>query len=143
MPHLVILYTKNLETRTDMSQLCRKLADVMIALKDDSGLAVFPIGGTRVLAYPTAHHAVADGGSVGRAAGGSGDYGFVYLNVRMAKGRAKAVHQRLGELLLGATRSQLEPVFESHHIGLTLQIDEGHEVFDAKHSNLHPLFNPA
>ena len=26
------------------------------------------------------------------------------------------------------------------HIGVTLQIDEGQEVFDAKHSNLHPLF---
>ena len=27
------------------------------------------------------------------------------------------------------------------HIGITLQIDEGKEVFDGKHSNLHPLFN--
>jgi 5-carboxymethyl-2-hydroxymuconate isomerase len=27
------------------------------------------------------------------------------------------------------------------HIGITLQIDVGPEVFDAKHSNLHPLFN--
>jgi 5-carboxymethyl-2-hydroxymuconate isomerase len=27
------------------------------------------------------------------------------------------------------------------HIGITLQIDEGNEVFDGKHSNLHPLFN--
>jgi 5-carboxymethyl-2-hydroxymuconate isomerase len=27
-------------------------------------------------------------------------------------------------------------------LGLTLQIDEGHEVFDAKLGNLHPLFAP-
>jgi 5-carboxymethyl-2-hydroxymuconate isomerase len=26
-------------------------------------------------------------------------------------------------------------------VGLTLQVDEGHEVFDAKFGNLHPLFN--
>ena len=29
------------------------------------------------------------------------------------------------------------------HIGITLQIDVGPEVFDAKHSNLHPLFQAA
>jgi 5-carboxymethyl-2-hydroxymuconate isomerase len=26
-------------------------------------------------------------------------------------------------------------------IGITVQVDEGHEVFDAKTSSLHPLFN--
>jgi 5-carboxymethyl-2-hydroxymuconate isomerase len=34
-------------------------------------------------------------------------------------------------------------VLGSEHMGLTVQIDEGHEVFDAKHSTLHPLFNKA
>jgi 5-carboxymethyl-2-hydroxymuconate isomerase len=29
---------------------------------------------------------------------------------------------------------------KDRHIGVTLQVDEGHEVFDAKHSTLHPLF---
>ena len=37
-------------------------------------------------------------------------------------------------------KTHFQPVFMQRHIGLTLQIDEGHEVFDAKHSNLHPLF---
>ena len=27
------------------------------------------------------------------------------------------------------------------HLGVTLQIDVGSEVFDAKYSTLHPLFN--
>jgi 5-carboxymethyl-2-hydroxymuconate isomerase len=27
------------------------------------------------------------------------------------------------------------------HLGLTVQVDVGSEVFDAKHSTLHPLFN--
>jgi 5-carboxymethyl-2-hydroxymuconate isomerase len=34
-------------------------------------------------------------------------------------------------------------VLASHHLGLTLQIDEGPEVFDAKFGNLHPLFKKA
>jgi 5-carboxymethyl-2-hydroxymuconate isomerase len=59
MPHLVILYTPNIEAETDMSALCRTLADTMLKQQDEAGKPVFPIGGTRVLAYPAAHYAVA------------------------------------------------------------------------------------
>jgi len=141
MPHLVILYTNNLEKETDMTALCRSLADVMLVQHDESDKPVFPTGGTRVLAYPAAHYAVADGGDAGRAAGGSGDYAFVYLNLRMGRGRSPAVHKRVGDALLMATKAHFQPLFSQRHIGVTLQIDEGPEVFDAKHSNLHPLFN--
>ena len=59
MPHCVILYTPNLETKTDVGVLCRKLADTMLTIRDEAGKQVFPTGGTRVLAYPAAHYAVA------------------------------------------------------------------------------------
>jgi 5-carboxymethyl-2-hydroxymuconate isomerase len=51
-----------------------------------------------------------------------------------------ATHKRVGDALLMATKAHFQPLFSQRHIGVTLQIDEGHEVFDAKHSNLHPLF---
>ena len=145
MPHLVILYTPNLdrpvgEGGTDMTALCRALADVMLAQRDEAGAAVFPPGGTRVLAFPAAHHAVSDGGAAGRAAGGSGDYAFVYLNLRMARGRSAAVQQACGRALEACVKAHFAPLFERGHVGVTLQIDEGHEVFDAKNSSLHPLF---
>ena len=145
MPHLVILYTPNLdrpaaEGGSDMTALCRALADVMLALRDESGAPAFPPGGTRVLAYPAAHSAVSDGGAAGRAAGGSGDYAFVYLNLRMARGRPAAVHQACGRALEACVMAHFRPLFERGYIGVTLQIDEGHEVFDAKNSSLHPLF---
>ena len=140
MPHLVILYTPNLETQTDMSALCRALADTMVAARDEAGQSVFPTGGVRVLAYPAAHHAVADGGAAGRAAGGSGDYGFVYLNLRMARGRSPATHQSVGRALEAGVKRHFAPLLATRHLGITLQIDEGHEVFDAKNSSLHPLF---
>ncbi len=133
MPHLVILYTPNLESETDMTALCRALADTMLGVLDEDGKQIFPTGGTRVLAYPAAHYAVADG---------KADYAFVYLNVRMAHGRSGPVHKRLGDALLLTAKSHFQPVFTQRHIGITLQIDEGHEVFDTKHSNLHPLFQP-
>jgi 5-carboxymethyl-2-hydroxymuconate isomerase len=140
MPHLVILYTPNLDTKTDMTALCRSLADTMLAQRDEAGQAVFPTGGTRVLAYPAAHYAVADGGAAGRAAGGSGEYAFIYLNVRMAAGRSQAVKDRVGDSILTSAKIHLAPVFARHHIGMTVQVDEGAQAYDGKHSTLHPLF---
>jgi 5-carboxymethyl-2-hydroxymuconate isomerase len=148
MPHLVLYYTPNLDAETDMTALCRALADRLLAVTDEAGQAVFPKGGTRVLAYPAAHCAVSDGGAAGRAAhthtgaasGDPGDYAFVYLNLRMGRGRSAATHKQVGEALLLVTKQHFQPLFAQRHLGITLQIDEGHEVFDGKHSNIHPLF---
>jgi 5-carboxymethyl-2-hydroxymuconate isomerase len=132
MPHLVLLYTPNLETELDMSGLCRNLADAMVTVRDEAGAQVFPTGGTRVLAYPAAHFAVADG---------SGDFGFCWLNLRMGRGRSEATQQAAGQAVLEAARARFAPVLERRRVGLTLQVDVGAEVFDAKFGNLHPLFN--
>ncbi|MDB5898984.1 MAG: 5-carboxymethyl-2-hydroxymuconate isomerase [Ramlibacter sp.] len=133
MPHLVILYTPNIEPKTDISLLCRTLADEMLQVLDESGKQVFPTGGTRVLAYPAAHYAVADG---------KADYGFMYLNVRMAGGRSDAVKKSAGDRLLAKLKEHFAPIFEQELVGITLQIDESPgQVYDGKHSTLHPLFN--
>ena len=143
MPHLVILYTGQLDQAVNMTSLCRQLADAMLTVKDEAGKQVFPTGGTRVLAYPAPHYAVADGGAAGIAAGGDGDYAFAYLNVRMGRGRSEATQQRAGETLLAVAQAFFAPLMDKQHVGVTLQIDVGQEVFDAKHSSLHPLFNKA
>lgn len=134
MPHLVILYTSNLEGRTNLDALCRSLADAMLAVRDEEHKQVFPTGGTRVLAYPAAHYAVADGRD--------DDYAFMYLNLRMAAGRSDAVKQQAGDALLDVVKKHYAPIFEKSLIGITLQIDESPgQVYDGKHSMLHPLFN--
>lgn len=148
MPHLVILYTGQLDAEVHMTTLCRQMADAMLTVKDEAGQQVFPTGGTRVLAYPAPHYAVADGGTAGQAAGlydhnphgGSGDYAFVYLNLRMGRGRSEVTQQSAGQALLDVAKVFFAPVMAQRHIGITLQIDVGPEVFDAKHSNIHPLF---
>jgi 5-carboxymethyl-2-hydroxymuconate isomerase len=140
MPHLVILYTPQLEADTNMTALCRSLADTMLTVKDEAGKQVFPTGGVRVLAYPAAHYAIADGGEAGREAGGSGDYGFIYLNLRMGRGRSDAVKQQAGQALQKTAMDHLQPLLELKPVGVTFQIDEGPEVFDSKNSSLHPLF---
>jgi 5-carboxymethyl-2-hydroxymuconate isomerase len=133
MPHCVILYTPNVESRTDMGALCRRLADTMLTVLDEQGRQVFPTGGARVLAYPAAHYAVADG---------KGDYAFVYINVRMGAGRSAAVQKDAGDRLMAVVKEHFAPVFAQELIGITLQIDESPgQVYDGKHSTLHPLFN--
>jgi 5-carboxymethyl-2-hydroxymuconate isomerase len=133
MPHLVILYTPNIESETDMSALCRTLADTMLEQRDEDGKQVYPTGGTRVLAYPAAHYAVADG---------KADYAFVYLNLRMAAGRSATVKKHVGDALLDQVKRHFATIFDKRHIGITLNVDESPgQVYDGKHSNLHPLFN--
>jgi 5-carboxymethyl-2-hydroxymuconate isomerase len=148
MPHLVILYTPSLDRAPeqggcDMTALCRALVDTMLRITDEAGKQVFPTGGVRVLAYPAAHSAVADGGAADRANGGDGDYAFVYLNLRMGRGRPEAVRRKAGDALAATAKSFFEPLMSRRRLGLTLQIDEGPEVFDAKLGNLHPLFSKA
>ena len=134
MPHLVILYTPNLETELDMTGLCRSMADAMLTVRDEAGAQVFPTGGTRVLAYPAAHCAVADG---------SGDFAFCWFHLRMGRGRSEAVQQAAGQALAAAAKERFAHVLGRRPVGLTLQVDVGAEVFDAKFGNLHPLFAKA
>jgi 5-carboxymethyl-2-hydroxymuconate isomerase len=133
MPHVTILYTPELDAdpATDMPGLCRRLADTMLAARDDAGAAVFPVGGVRVYAHPATHSAVADG---------SGEHGFVYINLRMARGRSAATTQGVGEALAAATKAHFAALLARRPVGVTLQVDEGAEVFDAKLGNLHAHF---
>jgi 5-carboxymethyl-2-hydroxymuconate isomerase len=134
MPHLTLLYSPSLEGDADMPALCRKLAATMQSLRDEAGQPVFPVGGIRVLAYPAAHDAVGDG---------SPELAFCYFNLRMAKGRSEATHRSTGQALADCARLHLAPVLARRKVGLTLQVDEGREVFDAKFGNLHAHFQKA
>jgi 5-carboxymethyl-2-hydroxymuconate isomerase len=137
MPHLTIVYTPNIEA--DFDGLCRGLCDTLVAMRDDEGKAVYPPGGTRVMAFPATHYAVADG---------SADYPFMYLNLRIFGGRPAAITKRTGDSLLAKTKVLLEKLIERGPIGITLQIDETPKEMPAplvmsyedRHNTLHTLF---
>ena len=135
MPHLNIEYTANLDALTDMGRLCNTLAATLVALRGEDGVApLFPVAGTRVMAWPAPHFAVADG-KPGRA--------FVYMNLLITPGRSEALKKRAGDALLAAASAHLDPVFAQHALGLTLQIDEGAPVYEGKRNNLAAHLNPA
>ena len=134
MPHLTIDYTANLEADADMGRLCTTLAATLVALRHDDGGPLFPVAGTRVMAWPAPHFAVADG-QPGRA--------FIYLNLLITPGRSQAMVQRAGEALLASAKAHLDKVFSSHAVGLTLQITEGAPLYEGKHNNLAGHLAPA
>jgi len=131
MPHVTIQYTANLDPDARIGALCATLAEVICAQRDDAGERLYPIGGTRVLAYPAQAYAVADGAP---------DRAFCYVNARIAPGRPRERVQATGEAIGAAVKAHFAAIFASRPIGITVQIDEGAPVFDLKHSNLHPLF---
>ena len=127
MPHLNIEYTANLEATAEMGILCKALAATLVALRHDDGSALFPVAGTRVMAWPAPHFAVADG---------QPDRAFIYLNLRITPGRSAATIARTGDAVLARAKAHLAPLFATHAVGLTLQIDEGAPVYEGKHNNL-------
>ncbi|MEO7057889.1 MAG: 5-carboxymethyl-2-hydroxymuconate isomerase [Caldimonas sp.] len=131
MPHVVVQYTANLDPEADMGALCHALAEVLVAQRDPAGGRVFPIGGTRVFAYPAHHFSVADGGA---------DRAFVFAVAHIAPGRDPVLVKAAGEAMLGVVQHHFEAIFASRPIGITVQVHESVPAFDAKHSNLHPLF---
>ena len=127
MPHLDIQYTANLEADADMTGLCRTLTATLVGLRNDAGEPVCPLIGTRVMAWPAAHYAVADGAP---------DRAFIYLLLRIKPGRSDAIKKKAGDALLAAALAHLKPVFAQHAVGLTLEVDEGAHIYEGKQNNL-------
>ena len=137
MPHLVIQHTPNI--RTDFAVLARTLLDTLRSIRDTEGKRVFPEGGTRVLVFPATQFSVGDG---------QGDYGFLYLNLRIIEGRGEAVIKDTGDRLMAAIRTHIEAVFASFPMGITLNIEETPRklpgpivlAYEGFHNNLRALF---
>ncbi|MDL2354524.1 MAG: 5-carboxymethyl-2-hydroxymuconate isomerase [Pseudomonadota bacterium] len=127
MPHLKIDYSANLDAHTDMGQLCRALAATLAGLRDARGEPLFPLAGSRVLACPAPHHAVA---------GGRDGYGFVYLNCRITPGRERALVDAAGDALLATVKAHFAPLLAERPLGITLHIDELAPAYEGKFSNL-------
>ncbi len=136
MPHLVLYYSANLEPQVAFTPLCRALADCMVATKDESQQAVFPTGGVRVLAYAAPHSAVSDGSRDATL----GTDAFLYLHLNMQSGRSAATHKAVGDALMAIVQTHLAALFAQRHLGVTLQITEGAQVYDTRWSNIHPLY---
>ncbi|MFS2139199.1 5-carboxymethyl-2-hydroxymuconate isomerase [Duganella sp. Dugasp56] len=126
MPHLKIEYTANVDQHADIGALCKTLSHTLVTLKDANGALVFPLYGTRVLAYPAAQYAVADG-EQGRT--------FVYMNMRITPGRSNELVTAVGDAVLAAANEYLAPVLGKLPLRLTLHIDATPPAYEGKFSS--------
>ena len=123
MPHCRIDYTPNLGAAAHIDGLCQSLLSTLVALKSDEGRAIFPAGGTRVLAYPATYAAVGPG-DVAR--------GFVYVRLRIDPGRSAEALDEIGQAVQGTVTLHFQRHAPDLPCRVTVHIDEGKPVFEAK-----------
>ena len=127
MPHLIVEYSANLESRLELEALMAKLRDVAVAG------GVFPLAGIRVRAARRDRYLIADGDPA---------HGFVHVMARIGEGRAEAVRRAQAQALFDALRAHLEPLRSDQVGGLALSLEmvEIDPVGSLKLNNLHERF---
>jgi 5-carboxymethyl-2-hydroxymuconate isomerase len=121
MPHQIIEYSANLESRFDVQTLVDGLHKV--AMETDG----LPTGGLRTRAARREKYQVADCHP---------DNAFVHVILKLAHGRPMERKKEFGEKLFAAACEILAPVKESSPLAISFEIQEIDPVLTWKTSNL-------
>ena len=121
MPHQLIEYSANLESRVDVQSLVDHMHSAAQAI---DGL---PLGGLRTRALRREHYAIADRHP---------DNAFVHVNLKLGSGRDVETRNGFGEALLAALTDFLEPVSSSSPLAISFEISEIHPALTWKKNNL-------
>jgi 5-carboxymethyl-2-hydroxymuconate isomerase len=124
LPHIVIEYSANLETRIDLRELVRKTHEAALAT------GVFEVGGLRTRCSRRDVYRIADGHP---------DNSFVTVNVRIGHGRDEATRHRAGKQIFEAVCAHLAPVYASTPLGITLDVAEIDPSASFKQNNMHAI----
>ena len=122
MPHFILEYSANLEDELDLPVLFEKLHTTAIAT------GVFPPGGIRTRAVRCDQY---------RIANGDPELGFVHMTTKMGHGRPLEVRQEAGKKIFATLTEHLEPVFDTHYMGISFEIVELHPDLNFKINNIH------
>jgi len=121
MPHQIIEYSANLESRIDVPALVDSLHKV--AMEIDA----LPIGGLRTRAARRELYQVADQHP---------DNAFVHVILKLGHGRPRETQKVVGEALFAALCDLLEPVSDSSPIAISFEIVEIDRELTWKKNNL-------
>ena len=121
MPHQIIEYSANLESRLDIQELVDAVHEVATRIE------VFPLGGLRTRAAKRDYYRIADGDA---------DNAFVHLTWKLGSGRPEDVRKQAGEFMFGELCEILEPVYATTALAISFEIQEIHPVLTFKKSNL-------
>ena len=122
MPHFTIQYSANLEELLDMGKL------VEIARSAAVEPAHIPHGGHRVRALRCEHYAIANGDP---------SFGFLDMVLRLGEGRDPATRKKAGEHIFRALSAHLDPVFVSHKLALSFDMQINDKETSFKRNNIH------
>lgn len=121
MPHQIVEYSSNLESRISISDLIETLH------RTAAGIDAFPLGGLRTRAARREHYKIADGHP---------DNQFVHLTWKLGHGRPEALRREAGEHMFRVLCEFLEPVSASSPLAISFEIQEIHPVLTFKKNNL-------
>jgi 5-carboxymethyl-2-hydroxymuconate isomerase len=121
MPHQIIEYSANLESRIDMEFVVDALHETAMAIE---GL---PVGGLRTRAAKRETYQVADRHP---------DNAFVHLVLKLGHGRSAEKRREFGEALFASLCELLEPVSSTSPLAISFEIQEIHPELTWKKNNL-------
>jgi 5-carboxymethyl-2-hydroxymuconate isomerase len=124
MAHIIIEHSQNLRGRLDVARLVHALHRAALAT------GIFPIGGIRTRAYETQTYCIADGHP---------DNAFVHVSVRVGHGRDLPTRRRACEQIFEAACAEMQPLFASTPLGLSVEMQELDPELSFKKNNLHEL----
>lgn len=122
MPHLIVEYSSNLQSRVDRQALVQEVHRAGL----ETG--VFPIGGIRVRLHEIAHYAIADNHP---------DNGFIHIQMRIGEGRDAQTRRRAAQAVFDHLAEYLEPVFQASPFGLSVELCEIDGETSFKKNNMH------
>ena len=121
MPHQIIEYSANLESRMDIQGLVDGLHD------NAMGIEGLPLGGLRTRAAWRENYQVADQHP---------DNAFVHMILKLGHGRDEETKKAFGEAIFKALCELLEPVSSTSPLAISFEIQEIDAVLTWKKNNL-------
>jgi 5-carboxymethyl-2-hydroxymuconate isomerase len=121
MPHQIIEYSANIESRTSIRDLVDRLHETAM------GIDGLPVGGLRTRAERREIYQVADRHP---------DNAFVHLTLRLGHGRPLEKRREFGEAIFKALCDLLEPVSSTSPLAISFEIQEIHPELTWKKNNL-------
>jgi len=121
MPHQIIEYSANLESRMDIQGLVEGLHD------NAMGIDGLPLGGLRTRAARRENYQVADQHP---------DNAFVHMILKLGHGRDEETKKAFGDAIFKALCELLEPVSSTSPLAISFEIQEIDAVLTWKKNNL-------
>ncbi len=121
MPHQIIEYSANLESRVDIQELVNAVHEIA------AGIDVFPLGGLRTRAARRDYFRIADGHP---------DNSFLHLTWKLGSGRPEEVRKAAGDLMFEKLCGLLAQAYDDSPLAISFEIQEIHPVLTYKKNNL-------